>query len=70
MKSNILYKTNSGNNYFFNQKNQCSFLLHPILIYLLGLDNKNVDLIKWFNNNKGNSIKITDVGYVSKNDIK
>jgi uncharacterized protein len=70
MKKNILFKTSSGNNYFFNLKSQVSFLLHPILNYLLELDNKGIDLNIWFANIDENCIKNDYIGLVSKEDIK
>jgi len=67
MKSNITFKTTTGNYYLYNRNIQTLLLTHPLIHYFIKLENNN---IKIDDNILKNNIHINGIGEFNEKDIK
>jgi hypothetical protein len=69
MKQYVLFKSKKKNHYVFDRKKKKTILCHPVLYYLLELEDSGRDLKKWVLDLKG-SVDIEGVGTIAKGEIK
>ena len=70
MKSTVLFKTKSGNRYFYSFKKNRMLLCHPFLYYLIEMYLKGADIEQWINGLENKSIDIDGIGSFSIEDVK
>jgi uncharacterized protein len=69
MKQYVQFKSKKGNHYVFDRKKKKTILCHPVLYYLLELEEKDRDLNKWILDLKG-TLDIDGVGTITTGEIK
>ena len=69
MRQYVLFKSEKGNRYVFDRKKKKTILCHPVLYYLLELEDSGRDLKKWVFDLK-RSVDIKGVGTITKEEIK
>jgi uncharacterized protein len=69
MKQYVLFKSKKGNRYVFDRKKKKTILCHPVLYYLLELEDSGRDLKKWILELNG-ALDIEGVGRITIGEIK
>lgn len=66
VESVILFKSEGGGNYLYSKKNNQILLIHPVLDYLIQLDQNDNDVKNWFETLDNGDIHIENYGHFSK----
>jgi uncharacterized protein len=69
MKSNVLFKTTSGNKYLYSPKVNQFLLIHPALHYLIKLHNQGVNLNCWLADLKSDKVEIASQQTFTKKEM-
>lgn len=70
IKSCQLLESSNQNKYFYDRNINKTHLCHPLLQYIIELDNEGIDVKQWLDNPGNDSIEIKNYGCFSRNEIE
>jgi len=68
IKSTVLFRSSNKNNYIFDLIKRSFFLTHPILFFILSIEQKGQNIEEWLEQSEGTPLQVDNYGLVSKDE--